>query len=109
MMFGGDGIEGPGQLGRLLRNLVFTGMLVSAMVVPAAAQLFSDRPPPVPPGSVPDPGNAISLAPPSGLASIPPAPLTQPSIIAVPPARSEEHTSELQSRRDLVCRLLLEK
>src|SRR5215469_17952912 len=24
-------------------------------------------------------------------------------------ARSEEHTSELQSRRDLVCRLLLEK
>src|SRR5204862_8043395 len=26
-----------------------------------------------------------------------------------PPTRSEEHTSELQSRRDLVCRLLLEK
>src|SRR5690349_23724647 len=26
-----------------------------------------------------------------------------------PPLRSEEHTSELQSRRDLVCRLLLEK
>src|SRR5438874_8818691 len=25
------------------------------------------------------------------------------------PSRSEEHTSELQSRRDLVCRLLLEK
>src|SRR5690349_24174796 len=28
---------------------------------------------------------------------------------ASPPRRSEEHTSELQSRRDLVCRLLLEK
>src|SRR5438874_7335628 len=28
---------------------------------------------------------------------------------APPAARSEEHTSELQSRRDLVCRLLLEK
>src|SRR5438874_8911309 len=29
---------------------------------------------------------------------------------AIPgPRRSEEHTSELQSRRDLVCRLLLEK
>src|SRR5690349_24016319 len=28
---------------------------------------------------------------------------------ARPGARSEEHTSELQSRRDLVCRLLLEK
>src|SRR5690349_24067841 len=28
---------------------------------------------------------------------------------ATPRSRSEEHTSELQSRRDLVCRLLLEK
>src|SRR5690349_22557679 len=27
----------------------------------------------------------------------------------LPQARSEDHTSELQSRRDLVCRLLLEK
>src|SRR5438874_5446994 len=29
--------------------------------------------------------------------------------LAEPASRSEEHTSELQSRRDLVCRLLLEK
>src|SRR5437868_9944184 len=29
--------------------------------------------------------------------------------LLAPPARSEEHTSELQSRFDLVCRLLLEK
>src|SRR5690349_23205772 len=36
-------------------------------------------------------------------------PLNCRSWIAVAPARSEEHTSELQSRRDLVCRLLLEK
>src|SRR2546430_2023216 len=28
---------------------------------------------------------------------------------AVPPTRSEEHTSELQSQSNLVCRLLLEK
>src|SRR5690349_23177102 len=28
---------------------------------------------------------------------------------SAPTPRSEEHTSELQSRRDLVCRLLLEK
>src|SRR5438132_9432964 len=28
---------------------------------------------------------------------------------AAPPTRSEEHTSELQSHSDLVCRLLLEK
>src|SRR5690606_40690207 len=33
------------------------------------------------------------------------APVAEPS----PPRRSEEHTSELQSRENLVCRLLLEK
>src|SRR5690349_25005509 len=32
-----------------------------------------------------------------------------PAMSPPPAARSEEHTSELQSRRDLVCRLLLEK
>src|SRR3712207_8210131 len=32
-----------------------------------------------------------------------------PSPASAPPARSEEHTSELQSRQYLVCRLLLEK
>src|SRR5690349_23081017 len=30
-------------------------------------------------------------------------------LVRARPNRSEEHTSELQSRRDLVCRLLLEK
>src|SRR3712207_8217717 len=30
-------------------------------------------------------------------------------LLVVEPARSEEHTSELQSRQYLVCRLLLEK
>src|SRR5690349_24551741 len=39
-----------------------------------------------------------------------PAPHARASLDAKPEtARSEEHTSELQSRRDLVCRLLLEK
>src|SRR5690349_23688314 len=33
----------------------------------------------------------------------------QGSPAELPQVRSEEHTSELQSRRDLVCRLLLEK
>src|SRR3712207_8800191 len=33
----------------------------------------------------------------------------RPPLIAQGPARSEEHTSELQSRQYLVCRLLLEK
>src|SRR2546421_9400255 len=34
-----------------------------------------------------------------------------PGLVSQPPdlGRSEEHTSELQSRSDLVCRLLLEK
>src|SRR5690349_23587292 len=31
------------------------------------------------------------------------------AVVAKDAQRSEEHTSELQSRRDLVCRLLLEK
>src|SRR2546421_6451123 len=35
--------------------------------------------------------------------------ITGVAAIAIAIARSEEHTSELQSRSDLVCRLLLEK
>src|SRR3712207_8126951 len=35
--------------------------------------------------------------------------LTGVNPLVVAPARSEEHTSELQSRQYLVCRLLLEK
>src|SRR5687768_18108392 len=34
---------------------------------------------------------------------------TDSSSASLPPRRSEEHTSELQSRLHLVCRLLLEK
>src|SRR5699024_12553818 len=42
--------------------------------------------------------------------SAPPTPWSPCSKVANPPSsRSEEHTSELQSRFDLVCRLLLEK
>src|SRR3712207_8410891 len=33
----------------------------------------------------------------------------RPERLPLPPDRSEEHTSELQSRQYLVCRLLLEK
>src|SRR5438874_6737654 len=42
----------------------------------------------------------------AGIASTRPS---QPRASGLPSLRSEEHTSELQSRRDLVCRLLLEK
>src|SRR2546421_4382910 len=36
-------------------------------------------------------------------------PVDGPAPTPAPQVRSEEHTSELQSRSDLVCRLLLEK
>src|SRR2546429_4666980 len=42
-------------------------------------------------------------------ASCPPAPGLFQVPYMSPPLRSEEHTSELQSRLHLVCRLLLEK
>jgi hypothetical protein len=88
MTLGGNRISGSGRGGRLPGMLAAAGILVAVIVTPATAQMFSDRPPPVPPASVPEPlGGAISLAPPSGPASIPslPAPLTQPSVAAVPP------------------------
>jgi hypothetical protein len=87
MTFGDNRIGRSRRGGRLLRALALAGMLVSATAAPAKAQMFSEQPPPVPPGSVPDPGNAISLAPPSGPASIPspPATLSQPSVAALPP------------------------
>jgi hypothetical protein len=73
--------------GRL--TLALACLLVMSVPHPATAQLFGDRPPPVPPGLVPDvpSGPAISLAPPSGPASAPnlPAPLTQPPVAAVTP------------------------
>jgi hypothetical protein len=87
MTRGGNGIVGSGRGRGPLAALALAGVLASALAFPATAQMFTDRPPPVPPGSVPDPGSAISLAPPSGPVTIPslPAPLTQPSIAAVPP------------------------
>ncbi len=62
---------------RLARAVILAAALVTG---PANAQLFGDRPPPVPPASVPDPGPAVSLAPTSGPAATPNLPpvLTQP-------------------------------
>ncbi len=85
---GGNGIDGSGRGGRLLSALLLAAVLVLAIAPPVSAQMFTDRPPPVPPSSVPEPsGGAISLAPPSAPASLPalPAPLTQPSIVVAPP------------------------
>jgi hypothetical protein len=82
--------HGTDRLGRSARALALgLALAVAAGQNPAAAQLFSDRPPPVPPGLVPDvpSGGAISLAPPSGPASAPSLPptLTQPPVSAVTP------------------------
>ena len=76
--------------------------LVSLIPVASPAQMFSDRPPPVPPAAVPDAptGPAMNLAPPSGPGALPslPAPLTQPtlvppSIATVPPAAPPASTA----------------
>src|SRR3712207_8640380 len=67
---------------------------------------------PDPPWPPPDWGRPNCLSgPPS---PVPPVPRGAPSANRLAPAasrsaRSEEHTSELQSRQYLVCRLLLEK
>ena len=87
MTSGGIGFDRSVAGGRPMLALALAAMLISAMAGPADAQMFTDQPPPVPPASVPDPGGAINLAPPSGPGSGPnlPAPsLTQPSI--VPPS-----------------------
>jgi hypothetical protein len=85
MILGGDdGIIGWRRSGWLLPAIVFAVILGQGA---AQAQFFSDRPPPVPPASVPDPGGAVSLAPPSGPASVPPT-LTQPASPAIPPSVS---------------------
>jgi len=95
MNSGGDGIIRWRRVERLWPMLAFV-ILLAVSAPSAKAQLFSDHPPPVPPASVPDPGAAVSLAPPSGPgvgvpppaaavpSSLPPV-LTQPSIAAVPP------------------------
>jgi hypothetical protein len=94
MMIGSNGANGSGGSERLFTAIVTAAMLVLALPVSVSAQMFTDRPPPVPPASVPEApaGPAMNLAPPSGPASMPnlPAPVTQPppppSIAAVPPA-----------------------
>ena len=87
---GGSGNDGSRRRGRLPMAFALLFALFSAFPAAVSAQMFSDRPPPVPPASVPEsPGGAMSLAPSSGPASIPslPAPLTQPPppIASVPP------------------------
>jgi hypothetical protein len=92
----GDGIDRRGRGGRLLPALALAIILAGLMPANVSAQMFQDRPPPVPPAAVPDAatGPAMNLAPPSGPGSGPvlPPTLTQPTITqpspltATPPA-----------------------
>jgi len=83
------GIVGVWRGRRLLPVLALMCAAVAcSALTPARAQLFSDRPPPVPPAAVPDPGAAVSLAPPSGPGAGPPPappPLSGPPVAAIPP------------------------
>lgn len=79
--------------GRKVRLALMLALTWLSAAQPAAAQFFTDRPPPIPPANVPETptpsGPAISLAPPSGPAATPglPATLTQPPVTtAAPPA-----------------------
>jgi hypothetical protein len=93
MISGGNGIVGYGRGGWPFPALAPALALVLALVLalaallpaPVSAQMFSDRPPPVPPAAVPDvqTAPAMNLAPSSGTGTLP-APLTQPTI--VPPS-----------------------
>jgi hypothetical protein len=94
MTHGGEGIGRVRRGGWLWPALAV--VLLSALSTPAFAQMFTDRPPPVPPAAVPDPGAAINLAPATGPAaapptgSLPPALATQPSMAAVPPVNAPQ-------------------
>jgi hypothetical protein len=76
--------------GRWRAAPVFALLLGFAVLAPVSAQMFSDRPPPVPPAAVPEPptGPAMNLAPSTGPASVPnlpPSLTAPPSVAAVPP------------------------
>src|SRR4029078_4177863 len=90
----GNGFGEHGQAGWSFPALALAVALVWLLPASPSAQMFQDRPPPVPPASVPDApsGPALNLAPPSGAGAIPtfPGPLNQrtivqPSLATVPP------------------------
>lgn len=91
----GNGWIRRGRGRRLLPSLALALVLAGSLPVSVSAQMFSDRPPPVPPASVPEApgGPAMNLAPPSGPGSVPALPptltqptLSQPSPLAPPAA-----------------------
>jgi hypothetical protein len=88
MTSGGNGIDRSGRSKGLAAALAFAAMLFFATIAPSSAQMFTDRPPPVPPASVPEApaGPALNLAPSTGPASMPSLPPTLPQPSIVPPS-----------------------
>jgi hypothetical protein len=95
MISGGNGIVGFGRGGSPFPAKALALVLALVLPIPASAQMFQDRPPPVPPAAVPDVPTppALNLAPSSGTGAIPavPPPLNQPTIVppsiaTIPPA-----------------------
>src|SRR5688572_31333764 len=80
----------------------YTTLFRSVVLPPVELPPVGLPPRPAPPVVLPP----RPAAPPLGL-----PPVMVPPVASVPdsPPRSEEHTSELQSQSNLVCRLLLEK
>src|SRR3712207_7657231 len=77
---------------------------------PRSERLAQDAPPPDRRGDgARGPGRCGTASGGPLLARDAPAPRTRRRAAATAKVRSEEHTSELQSRQYLVCRLLLEK
>src|SRR5215475_12857210 len=92
-----DGIVMIAAVGVTLLGLVHFDQWVGRRARRRATAAPAKAPDPVPVSTMAGGGSGST----SSLPAAPPAPTTQ--------ARSEEHTSELQSRENLVCRLLLEK
>ena len=90
MTSGGNGIDGSGRGGRLLPALALAAVLAAMIPATVSAQMFTDRPPPVPPASVPEPcrsGDESGAAFRSGVDSKPSRAAHAASIAAiVPPA-----------------------
>src|SRR3712207_7539122 len=85
----------------------YTTLFRSCSSGPSTPATAGARPASAPPPA-PDRRRAAG-APPPGRRPRTVGPATEPSPTEEHPSRSEEHTSELQSRQYLVCRLLLEK
>src|SRR5207249_8719568 len=94
------------MLRRPPRSTLFPYTTLFRSLVPESLPVVLGADPEVPESELPDVPALDSLVP----VSVPvPVPDPFEAELSDPALRSEEHTSELQSRFDLVCRLLLEK